>query len=215
MIKKDWNNIWKRKIYWVGNDSTNNVNYFYNYHLKKLKKNSKILDHGCGNGRNFNFLTKKGFDVYGCDISEKVIQKNKKDFPKYKKKFFLGDIKNLNFKNNFFDAIVADASIYYQKKENMFKTIDIFHKILKKDGLIRVYTKSIFDNFYFNHKRKNSFEYIVKKKHWENGLLITFLSFKDVEKLFKKFKEVKIGIEEFNYLDFKRKHSYWVITASK
>ena len=46
-------------------------------------------------------------------------------------------------------------------------------------------------------------------------VLITFLSFKDVEKLFKKFKEVKIGIEEFNYLDFKRKHSYWVITASK
>jgi hypothetical protein len=97
----------------------------------------------------------------------------------------------------------------------MFETVEEFHKILKKGGVIRVYTKSIYDNYYFNHNWKNSFEHIIKNKHWENGLLITFLNERDVKKLFKKFKKIQIGIETFNYINEKRKHSYWVITAIK
>ena len=175
----------------------------------------KILDCGCGNGRNFNFLTKKGFDVYGTDISNSAILKNKKKFSKNRKNFFVGDIKKINFQPNFFNSIISDASLYYQTKKKMFETVEEFHKILKKGGVIRVYTKSIYDNYYFNHKRKNSFEHIIKNKHWENGLLITFLNERDVKKLFKKFKKIQIGIETFNYINEKRKHSYWVITAIK
>lgn len=215
MILNSWNKIWKNKTYWVENEPSNNIYYFYNYHLKNLKKGSKILDCGCGNGRNFNFLNKKGFDVYGTDISKSIILKNKKRFKKNQSKFFIGDIKEINFKKNFFESIVSDASIYYQSKNRIFETIEEFYRILKKKGTIRVYTKSIYDNYYFDHKRRKSFEHVVKNKHWENGLLITFLNKNDIIKIFKKFTRVQIGIESFNYINEKRKHSYWIITATK
>lgn len=88
---------------------------------------------------------------------------------------------------------------------------------MKKGALIRVYTKSIYDNFYFNKKKNTnkSFEHKVELKHWEKDLNITFLNLHDVKKLFSKFRDVKIGIEEFNFTDFNKKHSYWVITAKK
>ncbi len=215
MKKNTWNDIWKKKSYFVESGPTTNVAYFYNYHLKSLNRNSKIIDCGCGNGRNYIFLKKKGFDVIGTDISETVIKKNKKNFSKYKNKFLVGDIRNLKFNDNYFDALVSDASLYYQSKKDIFETVDEFYRILKKNGIIRIYTKSNRDNFYFNHKREKSFEYKVKKKHWENGLLMTFLNFNDIKLLFKKFKRLQIGIDEFNYINSKKKHSYWIITAIK
>jgi hypothetical protein len=39
MIKNSWDKIWKKKTYWVENEPSNNITYFYNYHLKALKKN--------------------------------------------------------------------------------------------------------------------------------------------------------------------------------
>ena len=44
---------------------------------------------------------------------------------------------------------------------------------------------------------------------------MTFLNFNDIKLLFKKFKRLKIGIDEFNYINSKKKHSYWIITAIK
>ena len=31
----------------------------------------------------------------------------------------------------------------------------------------------------------------------------------------KNFKKIQIGIDEFNYIDFSKKHSFWSITAEK
>ena len=60
----------------------------------------------------------------------------------------MAEIKKINFQPNFFNSIISDASLYYQTKKKMFETVEEFHKILKKGGVIRVYTKSIYDNYY-------------------------------------------------------------------
>ena len=102
---------------------------------------------------------------------------------KNKNKFFTGTLKEINFNKNFFDAILSDASLYYQKKNIIFEEISEFYRIMKKGALIRVYTKSIYDNFYFkkNKNVKNSFEYRVKLNHWEKNLTMTFLDLKDIK----------------------------------
>ena len=67
-----WNKFYKKKI--ISNEST-----FAKFTYAKIKnKKGKILDIGCGNGRDSFFFNKKGYDVTGIDISQKAIQKNSK-----------------------------------------------------------------------------------------------------------------------------------------
>ena len=39
MNKNSWNDIWKNKKYYVPEQPSLNITYFYKHHLKKLKKN--------------------------------------------------------------------------------------------------------------------------------------------------------------------------------
>lgn len=210
-----WEKIWKNNSYYLEPYPTNNVLYFYKYHLINKKKKIKILDNGCGDGRNFEFLRKKGFDVFGTDISSIRIKKNKKKFNKYKKKFFNGDIRKLDFPDNFFDVILSEASLYYQSIEDIRGTVDKFYSLLKKGGIIRVYTKSIHDNFFKKFDKRKSKQIKIKNNHWEKDLILSFLTIKDVKKIFNKFNNVQIGIDEFNFINMKKKHSFFIITATK
>ena len=124
-------------------------------------------------------------------------------------------MKNLEFKDGFFDVILSDASLYYQSKQNMIISINEMHRVMKDDGLIRVYTKSIKDSFFFTNDEKTTKEIVIKEDHWEKNLLITFLSLEDLKKMFSRFKNIKIGSEDFNFIDHEKKHSYWIVTANK
>lgn len=65
-----WNKFYKKKM--ISKEST-----FARFTYKKIEnKNDKILDIGCGNGRDSFFFNQKGYDVTGIDISQKAIQKN-------------------------------------------------------------------------------------------------------------------------------------------
>ena len=69
-LVKYWNKFYKKKS--IISEST-----FAKFTYKKiLNKKVKILDIGCGNGRDSYFFNKKGFQVTGIDISQKAIQKN-------------------------------------------------------------------------------------------------------------------------------------------
>ena len=85
-----WNNFYKKdsKNMEIYNEST-----FAKFTYKKiLNKKGKILDIGCGNGRDSYFFNKKGFNVTGIDISQKAIEKNSKNKIKnlFFKKFDIG-----------------------------------------------------------------------------------------------------------------------------
>lgn len=75
--------------------------------LRKITKNflnlnSKILEGGCGIGRNVYALKNWGYDVYGVDFAEKTVKKIKKEFPELK--VSVQDVRNLDFSDNFFDG---------------------------------------------------------------------------------------------------------------
>jgi len=81
VLIKYWNKFYKKNS--ITKEST-----FAKFTYKKIvNKAGKILDIGCGNGRDSNYFNKKGFQVTGIDISQKAIQKNSKN-----------KIKNLSFK---------------------------------------------------------------------------------------------------------------------
>lgn len=76
-----WNKFYKKK-------SINSESTFAKFTYRKIdNKKIKLLDIGCGNGRDSYFFNKKGFKVVGIDISQKAIQENSKN-----------KIENLTFK---------------------------------------------------------------------------------------------------------------------
>ena len=108
----------------------------------KLKKKFKMIDVGCGNGRDTIFFIKKKIDIIGLDRSN-VIRKNKNIF---KKNFIKKNIcmKNLNFKKKF-DVLYARFFIHAinaKEQENFFKNVK---KILRKRALIFLEFRTIKD----------------------------------------------------------------------
>jgi ubiquinone/menaquinone biosynthesis C-methylase UbiE len=54
------------------------------YKNQALKINGKVLEVGCGTGRIYLELLKKGVDIYGIDISKKDVKKIKRKLDKIK-----------------------------------------------------------------------------------------------------------------------------------
>ena len=67
-----WNKFYKKK-------NISSMSTFAKFTYKKIdNKEGKILDIGCGNGRDSFFFSQNGFKVTAIDISQKAIQKNSK-----------------------------------------------------------------------------------------------------------------------------------------
>jgi tellurite methyltransferase len=68
----------------------------------------RVLDVGCGEGKNAIFLAKRGAFVRACDISERAIQNAKQAWPDHSNIFWeIADIRSMTFSGPEFDIIVA------------------------------------------------------------------------------------------------------------
>jgi ubiquinone/menaquinone biosynthesis C-methylase UbiE len=183
------------------------VQDFFRYHLNKNKK-IKIIDIGCGGGSNLFFLKQKGFDVYGVDNSTEAIDFIKKKDKSLKNKLFNCSFTQLPFKNNYFQAAISIGVFYYEDFESIKNGVDELYRVLKKNGLARIYLIS-------NKDKKNTKNLKKVSKGWEKNMRLVFLNFNQIKKLFQNFRELIIGEEKFNYMSNNNFNSYWVITVKK
>jgi len=91
--------------------------------FKSFRKNSRVLDIGCGEGVFVDYLIKEGFDASGLDLnysSDTVT---------------LGNIKSTNFKNNYFDIIlILDVLEHMNILEQEMALLET-RRILKPNGV--------------------------------------------------------------------------------
>jgi SAM-dependent methyltransferase len=201
-----WEKIWNRNFF-AKEFPDKEVVDFINYHLpKKNKRKKRVLDIGFGNGVNLKYFHGKGFRCYGIEIIKKNISLIKKDFNN-RIKVKLGDFKSLDFAKNYFDFVTCNGVLYYDSKINVAKGVKEIYRVMKSKGICRIYLLSSND---YNFKIKNYFE-----KSYKIPLKRTFFNYKEIKKIFFPFKKVLIGKHDFNFIDYKKKHSYWVITAYK
>lgn len=102
-----------------------------------LPKNAKILDAGCGSGVPVSkFLSDKGFEVTGVDISERMINLAKESVPKAT--FIKKDITRMKFPKDSFGGLVAFYSIIHIPREKHANLYKKFHEILKPESVMLV-----------------------------------------------------------------------------
>ncbi|MCJ7646135.1 methyltransferase domain-containing protein [bacterium] len=100
-----------------------------------LRKNSKILDVGCGAGVMAKKVANRGYEIFGMDYSYNMIKKAKAVCnTKSDIIFFQGDIESLPFKSSVFDMVLCLGVISYLKSEN--KALHEMSRVLKPDGTL-------------------------------------------------------------------------------
>lgn len=106
---------------------------FLDKFLKFLKKGNKILDIGCGTGSLTNYFFKKGIIVEGIDLSTKMIEIAKGNYPKIP--FRKIDIRKMNYRENSFDGVWAAYSLFHVNKKEFLKAVKKIRDILKSNGI--------------------------------------------------------------------------------
>lgn len=130
--------------------------------IQKLKKNSKVLEVGCGAGGIAKAIKKyrPDLDIYAIDISKKQIQIAKKN--NNGANFLLGSAYKIPFKNNFFDGVVMFDVLEHLDDPNL--CVKEIKRVLKHKGLFSLFTPIegnilsvhgfIYNLFNFNPKEK-------------------------------------------------------------
>ena len=151
---------YKRQIKW---HSEKFDSYDMGKYLKKFTSmliGKKILDFGCGNGRDLKFFEENGFDATGVDYSDDLIkiarQRCKSEIIK------MNFLQSLKFKDGSFDGIWASASLLHVPKENLRFVLSEIGRILKPEGVLFVSFKEgdgqgIIKDDFGNEKRFFSF----------------------------------------------------------
>ncbi len=107
--------------------------------LFKKEKVKRILDLGCGAGRNLFYLIKEGFNLYGIDMAREGINFIQKDLKEMNLKADLkrGDVfGKLPYKKDFFDAVVSVQVLQHGNLNQIKRAIKEVERVLKPGGLI-------------------------------------------------------------------------------
>ena len=118
---------------------------FHNFDLESLAhitQHIKVLDCGCADGRNSEYLMNQGFKVTGIDFSKTVIERTQKRLPKGK--FLVGDVRKLDlFKDNSFDLIIDAGALHANYPEDTLSIIKEYYRVLRSLGkmFVRVFNK--------------------------------------------------------------------------
>lgn len=146
----------------------------------RIDKSDKILDAGCGEGRNISFFIKNGFNVVGIDKDESAIRLLKM----YSRSlnpdidtdsFIVGDSRELPFPNESFEYIISSAVLHFSENRNSFleQTKELF-RVLKSGGtlFLRSMVKEGVKDFkdlgdHLFELKDGSVRYLVDKKDLE------------------------------------------------
>ncbi|MCX6351008.1 MAG: class I SAM-dependent methyltransferase [Bacteroidetes bacterium] len=107
---------------------------------KRINTSQKILDAGCGMGRNIMYLMKTGAVVHGVDVSKddiEYLQKRGEEFGLKSSNFREEKIEDISFDDASFDYIICNAVLHFAEDETHFQQmLDALWRVLKPNGIL-------------------------------------------------------------------------------
>lgn len=121
------------------NLSRNNLlEHLARYNLVKGRKNSIVLDIGCGSGHGSNLIAYRFKHIYGVDESSEAINYAKKYWQRKNITFIVGSGTEIPFKKNTFDITVAFEVFEHIKAWRKF-LLEV-KRVTKRGGMIYIST---------------------------------------------------------------------------
>ena len=179
-------------------------NRLFQYHLNEfislIPKDAKILDIGCGSGRDVQYFLDYNLNPIGIDISHEMINEAKTRVPNgdFKKM----DMRNLKFKENTFDALWACASLLHISRKELPKVLQNLNKIIKPNGIL-----------FIALKEGEGSKIIREQKYKDLPRLFVYYNKPEIEKLINENgfsiikSEIEKGTEKTNWINILCKKS--------
>jgi SAM-dependent methyltransferase len=217
-MKESWDPIWE-KVYksqeWGKYADVSLIQFVARNFYSKDRNNIKILEIGCGPGANIWYLDREGFDAYGIDGSETAINKAKKRIPKAH--LHVGDITNLKYDDNFFDAVVDVECLYSNNLNNSRIILKQISRVLKKTGLF--YSRTFSDEMFIGNSPTdpNKFEYFkIDEGPLKNKGFVRLIDKKGIKNIYGlDFNVISIDKLEYTQFNSMEKISEWIIISEK
>ena len=151
-------------------------------------KCKRVLDLGCGTGRHTLFLAQNNFEVYGTDISQTAIDITRQRALQLNLDVTLrqSDLRELNFEDDFFDAVLCVWTTGHGLKEDIKKSVHEMYRVLNPNGLLFVDFMSTEDA---NYARGVALE--------ESTFLHDFLDHSDVPHHYSSYDELQDFLKDF------------------
>ena len=116
--------------------------YLFDQLLKgRLKPGMRVLDAGCGSGRNLVYLLRSGYEVFGVDESEDAIRQVRQLAstlaPQLSPDNFRTEpVEHLSFPDESFDVVVSSAVLHFARSEEHWQAmLHEMWRVLKPGGI--------------------------------------------------------------------------------
>ena len=111
------------------------VSYLSEHFADSFSKGGKVLDIGCGSGRDLAVLHKLGYDCYGVDPVPEFVEIAQKIHPELENRIALGKLPNLQVPfNGNFDGVLCSAVLMHIEIEQLPATAAAIKSCLKQGG---------------------------------------------------------------------------------
>lgn len=116
---------------WIGKFEQNLLDDFLSFFKSVVPR---ILDIGCGNGKDTAYLMQKGANVIGVDYSKGMLEEARNHVAKGV--FIQMDMRNLQSPNEVFDGVWANGCIYHVPKNSLTTVLKEILRVLNPSGVL-------------------------------------------------------------------------------
>lgn len=100
-------------------------------------KGCSVLEIGAGSGRDMDYLLRKGYDIYGVDASEEMVNAALTRYPGLDGRIKVGSIPSQElYFDRTFDAVLCSAMIMHVPDEELFDSLYTIRNHLNEEGTV-------------------------------------------------------------------------------
>ena len=101
----------------------------------------RLLDAGCGEGRNLPYFINNGLEVHGIDTNPQAIKMLQMMYKDQRDKFKVGSIEQLEYDDDYFGTIICAAVLHFAtNKDHFMLMMEALSRTLKPTGNLFIRT---------------------------------------------------------------------------
>lgn len=213
-------NFWKKEI------RRGNLCYPHEQVIRFVKHNFKdpektrILDFGCGAGRNTLALLCEGYRVVAMDYVESAVEltgEKCKAFSEERFNVILNKEFEFELENESLDAVVCCGSLAMQSQGDVLRLLTEIKRVMKKDALVWADFRTVDDSLYGMGECVDDNYFIMNKISGFEGSTFTFYTEEMLRRLFSKagFEVLEIEKNEITRDNQAMKMSHFEVVGRK